>query len=635
MPTVTATDLSMTNEADFSTGGGTNYESALQAALDDEGSEGDPLIVDLEGGCWNAGGQLQIGSWTALTNGSLYFSEEHGPNGQLDVISSPPYDRTRITNLNRDATGTPTDSHVTLQDLAINCNGQDQQHHNPAWGLVSGVSFFGVDNLTVQRVRIFDARTFGFYHMNGADALIEDLKIDWTSDLAENRDGFHVGGPWEGEARRIYVLNSGDDSFALEARFPDPAAGETDSNTAEFDALFQSFLTPAWMSGWHGGIITGTFEDFTAEGCHTFARFICPQSTVAHPVDAKLQNVTMRNFKVIGFQFNGMDFTAWDSGPDPIYENVTVDGLTFQVNGNYQGAKDVEPFHSLALITVRGKVVGTLAFKNVYRISQGDADANETTIDIRSTHDFDLLDVSGYTWSTHDDDAAELPARHIIVYDGGGSGGMPDDIDASGFLLSRLGDEKVNSAFLHINGDMPGTVDLRDGYSNNNYPILEMGVGATVGALELSGVTMHTDTGEAAFEIEGSPTILSGNENLMGTGGVTDDYTVSSLSIIGDSAAIPGGSFGYSASVAGTSSPPQSVAWFVDPDANQIPSGTIDQRTGLYEAPDDPATPNGHVVTLRAISLADGRVSNTKSVTIQEPAAVISCTLMAPALALL
>jgi hypothetical protein len=591
MPTVTASSLGMTAQADFLAGGGTDYESVVQAALD-AGN-----VIDLEGGTWNTGNGLGGPANAGLKNGKLYFSVVYGPHDPTLLPGSPPYDRPRIWNTNKTATGTPTDTGILLQDLWINCNGSGQQHSNPTNGFVTGLCFIGA-TVTLRRVRIYNASTFATLFLN-ADVTVEDSTVEFPSGSPLNTDGWHFEGPCTIDATGLRAINTGDDALGMAGRFPDPDAGETASNSAADDDLFRRFLQPSWMSGWHGGAISGTIDGFYAKDCRTPARFICPIATVAHPVDAKLSNFTLRNFTALGVVRQGFGMGRWDSGPFPFFENVTLDGIYLELSNSYSLDTGSLIPDQLGVISIVGKIAGSLVVKNVTR-KGGIAAGIYGTILIRSTQAFTSLDVSGYALSMNAAQAADATANQILVQDT--HGGMPAAIDARNGFLSRLGNTSIASTLLAVDGAVSGTVDVRNSFSNNSYYVLAMTPAATIGAVELSGVEFHGDTSQAAFLLANSPTVNSGNVSLMGTGGTTDKWSVSSTACDAPAASVSTPSTAtFTNAAAGTNSPPSTAAFYVE-----AGPGTIGQRSGIYTPPSS----GGAVAQIRAVSLADATKSD-------------------------
>jgi len=206
--------------------GGTDDTAALQTVLD-RGSTGKPVHLVVDGVALVSGLNV-YGNTTieCVDGGGLYLKDNSK--------------RAIIRNVHR-SRGPVTDQHITVRGCFLNGN-RDRQAGSPeqptsnqeADGtFISGLQFFGVDDLTVEKMTLWNVRALGVWIANAQHIDVRDVQVDSGSpsdtenlSVAEqvnliekytNTDGIHFNGPIRYLTVDGLKLRTGDDGLAFNA----------------------------------------------------------------------------------------------------------------------------------------------------------------------------------------------------------------------------------------------------------------------------------------------------------------------------------------------------------------------------------------------------------------------------------
>lgn len=223
---IRASELGAALDADLMVGGGADDTAVLQAALD-RGAGGSPVHLLLDGPARVSGLDVYGGTTIeGISGAGLYLAD----NSDRAVL--------RNAHRTRDAV---VDRHITIRGLFVNGNRAGQTAPG-SWGpqvdpygaFKSGIEMFGVDDLTIERVTVWNQRSFGIWIATATHVTIRDVTVDanfapypgsespeaqraYLDGFRSNLDGIHVNGP----ARHILMerirVRSEDDAIALNA----------------------------------------------------------------------------------------------------------------------------------------------------------------------------------------------------------------------------------------------------------------------------------------------------------------------------------------------------------------------------------------------------------------------------------
>ncbi len=115
------------------------------------------------------------------------------------------------------------DRNITIQGGIWNGNGYNsiknpaQKHDSPEEGWISGLRFFGVENLVLRDITILRPRTFSVHAAKVKDVLIQNIIIDVGEEAPINCDGIHFNGPATNITVRDGSIRAKDDHVAFNA----------------------------------------------------------------------------------------------------------------------------------------------------------------------------------------------------------------------------------------------------------------------------------------------------------------------------------------------------------------------------------------------------------------------------------
>jgi hypothetical protein len=225
-------------DADIETGGGTDDTAALQAILD-RARDGDPVRLVLDGVARVTG--LDLYGDTTIEGGDgagLYLADDsdrailrnaHRTRG--DVVDERIVVRGCVLNGNRLGQREPYRGAPRSGEAGVRVEGAP--HLDADHTLKAPVQFFGVRDLTIERVVIRNPRTFTLWLANVADVVIRRVTIDaeygryptegsreeqaafLDSHDRSNIDGIHINGPAHHILIEDVVLTTEDDAISL------------------------------------------------------------------------------------------------------------------------------------------------------------------------------------------------------------------------------------------------------------------------------------------------------------------------------------------------------------------------------------------------------------------------------------
>lgn len=226
MTLLRASELGAALDTDLMTGGGTDDTAVLQAALD-RAADGSPVHLVLDGAARVSGLDVYGGTTIeGVAGAGLYLADGS--------------DRAVLRNAHR-SRDAATDRRIVLRGLFVNGNRAGQTAAG-SWGpqvdtngaFKSGIEMFGVDDLTIERITVWNQRSFGIWIATATNVTIRDVTVDanfapypgtespevqraYLDGFRSNLDGIHVNGP----ARHILMerirVRSEDDAIALNA----------------------------------------------------------------------------------------------------------------------------------------------------------------------------------------------------------------------------------------------------------------------------------------------------------------------------------------------------------------------------------------------------------------------------------
>ena len=250
-------------DTDLLKGGGTDDTAVLQAVLD-RAAGGKPVHLVIDGAALVSG--LNVYGNTSiecLAGAGVYLKD-----GSTRAI---------IRNVHRSRAAV-TDEHITVRGCFLNGNRDHQGGPNSANAdhegdgtYISGLQFFGVNDLTVEDMTLWNVRAFGVWIANGQHIHVSHVRVDNASPLGREKlpvlEWSHavdryldtVGLQFNGPIRYVTIdnleLRTGDDALALNANdggsdditvnnYMGPYVGQgpitdvTASNIILIDALF-------------------------------------------------------------------------------------------------------------------------------------------------------------------------------------------------------------------------------------------------------------------------------------------------------------------------------------------------------------------------------------------------------------
>lgn len=226
MALMRASELGAALDTDLLTGGGTDDTAILQAALDRAG-DGSPVHLVLDGPARVSG--LDVHGDTTIegvAGAGLYLADGS--------------ERAALRNAHP-SRGAVVDRRIVLRGLFVNGNRAGQTAPG-SWGpqvdargaFKSGIEMFGVEDLTIEDVTVWNQRSFGIWIATATHVTIRGVSVDanfapypgtespaaqrtYLDGFRSNLDGIHVNGP----ARHIVMerirVRSEDDAIALNA----------------------------------------------------------------------------------------------------------------------------------------------------------------------------------------------------------------------------------------------------------------------------------------------------------------------------------------------------------------------------------------------------------------------------------
>jgi len=242
-------------DSDVIAGGGTDDTAALQAVLDKAPALGSLHLV-VDGAALVRG--LDVHSHTTITC----------LNASCGFFLAPQSNRAVLRNAHPDPEHR-RDVNITLEGGTYNQDARNQVHRHVMtprayrsrrgtdWHVVSGLEFFGVENLVIRGITIRNQRTFALFLTNWYRVTLENIVIDCPDDFwyqayrrkfetgagelpGGNQDGIHVQGPGQFLTMRSIQGNSWDDFIALNADdyLAAPGASGGDITDVLIDGVF-------------------------------------------------------------------------------------------------------------------------------------------------------------------------------------------------------------------------------------------------------------------------------------------------------------------------------------------------------------------------------------------------------------
>ncbi|MCL1933221.1 MAG: glycosyl hydrolase family 28 protein [Candidatus Azobacteroides sp.] len=304
--------------SDVYAGGGADDTDALQAILDRAPRLGRlHLVLD---GAARISRTLKIHSNTTIEcpdkSCGIFLSDSSNCN----ILCNADPDMKTIRNRN-----------ITLIGGVYNQNSPGQVHHreektwNQVSNLVMGMSFYGVEHVTLRDVTIANQRSWAMIMANWKYVTMDDIHIDRRErEDHQNQDGLHFWGPGRFLTLRNIHGNSGDDFIAL-------APDEEDLKSSIEDVL-----------------IHGVQLEEADQGIRLLVRG-----------EGKLDRVIIRD--VTGtYRSYGFYISPWFKGSGGNYGNIVFDMVDLRpMKNNYEYTP---PF----LFKICGNIE-SLTLKNIYR----------------------------------------------------------------------------------------------------------------------------------------------------------------------------------------------------------------------------------------------------------------------------
>lgn len=199
------------------TGGGTDDYAVLQAILDSAPEVGS-IELHIEGS-FLISATLRISS-----NTTIIMPDGYGPylaNGVNEAIwMNKNWTRAEPGDIVR------PDKNITIVGGFWNGNNLNQTHNSESVPshFCTGAYFSGVENLTLEKFELRNARSFGVEVANANNVRIRNARIKWTQSAPVggldyyarvNEDGIHFNGPLENVLIENIYHNGGDDAVAL------------------------------------------------------------------------------------------------------------------------------------------------------------------------------------------------------------------------------------------------------------------------------------------------------------------------------------------------------------------------------------------------------------------------------------
>ena len=195
--------------SDVYAGGGTDDTDALQAILDRAPRLGRLYLV-LDGAA-RISRTLKIHSNTTIECPDKSCGVFLSDSSHCDILTNADRDMEVIRNRN-----------ITLIGGVYNQNSPGQVHHREeeTWhqvsNLVMGMSFYGVEHVTLRDVTIANQRSWAMIMANWKYVTMDDIHIDRRERAdGQNQDGLHFWGPGRFLTLRNIRGNVGDDFIAL------------------------------------------------------------------------------------------------------------------------------------------------------------------------------------------------------------------------------------------------------------------------------------------------------------------------------------------------------------------------------------------------------------------------------------
>ncbi len=172
------------------------------------------------------------------------------------------------------------DKNITIQGGIWNGNGYNglqnpaQKHDLPEEGWISGLRFFGVENLVLRDITILRPRTFSIHAAMVKEVLIQNIIIDVGEDAPINCDGIHFNGPATNITVRDGSIRAKDDHVAFNAE--DCLDPSSDHKTSYYAKMY-------------GDITNVLVDNISLNGGEFGIRLLSGGS--------RIDNVTVRNIK--------------------------------------------------------------------------------------------------------------------------------------------------------------------------------------------------------------------------------------------------------------------------------------------------------------------------------------------------
>jgi hypothetical protein len=202
--------------SDVTSGGGSDDTTILQTALNTAPTVGELHLI-MDGASLVSG--LKVYSNTTIegiNNGGLFLAT--GAN------------KPTIQNAHRTG-GSIIDSNIVIKNITINHNTNGQSKFEgagspPVAPITSGMTFFGVNNLTLDNIKSIDARGYNTWAANVHNLITNNLWLVYTGSAVDNHDGLHINGP----ASNVVINNTRltgltDDGIAISPDDDPNAAG--------------------------------------------------------------------------------------------------------------------------------------------------------------------------------------------------------------------------------------------------------------------------------------------------------------------------------------------------------------------------------------------------------------------------
>ena len=288
-------------DCDVIRGGGSDDTAALQAVLDHaKDGEGVHLIMD---------GAARVTGLDLYSNTTIECM-----NDTCGFFLADQSNRSIVSNANWREKGERVDRCITLKGGTYNHNCQNQEHHIihddpeknymhtrglvPDSQAVIAVEFWGVENLIMRDLTIYDQRTYAALFANWYHVDIQNVRVELPHRVhAQNQDGFHFFGPGQFLNMRNVSGRTSDDFIAL-------APDENDCESSITDVVI---------------------DGVTLDDADQAIRMLCHDN-------GRLDRVVIKNvtgtYRTYGFFMNPFFDSAKGS-----YGNIVIDTVDLRQNG--------------------------------------------------------------------------------------------------------------------------------------------------------------------------------------------------------------------------------------------------------------------------------------------------------------